>query len=207
MNEIRIMRAAVVVMAAMIVLMLGGCENGANQYAGTESSSSDVQKYPVGSYERRMADNAALGIEEHAGEVTDFGSGSIFEGIEIESDENGEVICTQRDGALWYKITDKRFGSYSALTGFVRKKTGAGEMGALRLLFMQGEDGLYFTVGAKEHNVKDTRRYYFDDASRLTVIVTHQPAPGQRYRAVRSEIHFTREDGVWKLDRLTVISA
>ena len=193
------------VLAAAALLTFCGCGDGKQPDVDTGSgSSSAVQKYPVGSYERRAADNAALGIEEWVGEAIDFGSDSIFAGVQVESDENGEIVCTEKDGVLWCRLTDRRFGSYSAFVKFVGQRSETGEVGRLSRYFTEADGNLYFVVGVREHNVKDICRYYIDDASKLTVTVAHTSDSCDPYRVVRSEIDFVRENGLWKLDRLTV---
>ena len=160
--------------------------------------------YPVGAYERRAAEFAASGADITGREVTDFGEESIFGGIQVESDDNGEPVCTESDGALRFRITDKRFISIGSLTAFVKKHSGAAEAERMRVFFREREGALYLTLGEDGRNVKYWRRYYMNDPVRLTVQAVHSDACRRKYGVLRSDVCFVQEDGVWKLDRLTV---
>lgn len=203
----RIHQWAAVIMMLLLTLALAGCgEAKASAQDGEKEASR--QAYPVGSYERRAADRAASGEDPDA-EIIDFGSKSIFKGIRIESDENGEVVCTEADGELWYKVADKRFGTYAAFKKFVTKKSGAKALEEFAPYFWEKEGELYFVVGAKGRSVKDRSLYYLDDATKLTVSVTHTDACMKKYGIVRSQIHFVRDkkDGsIWKLDNYQIFT-
>ena len=202
-----IFRKAMFVAALVVILLLScGCDEGkcGEDILEVSSAVSSEQVYPVGSYERRAAEFAASGADITGREVTDFGEESIFGGIQVESDDNGEPVCTESDGALRFRITDKRFISIGSLTAFVKKHSGAAEAERLRVFFREREGALYLTLGEDGRNVKYWRRYYMNDPVRLTVQAVHSDACRRKYGVLRSDVCFVQEDGVWKLDRLTV---
>lgn len=166
---------------------------------------SSEQVYPVGSYERRAAEYAAAGKDITGREVTEFGEGSIFGGITVEADENGEPVCEESDGTLWFKITDRRFSSCRVFAGFVRKHSGTREAERLRPFFRDREGRLCFAVGENGKKIKRWRRYYINDPPRLTVQAVHSDDCVKKYGLSRSEIVFVKEDDAWKLDRLVSI--
>ena len=196
--------AATFMCALLLALLLCGCSDGKNVTDGTGQDDQAAQNYPVGSYERKAADKAASGEEDDDGEVIRFGSKSIFKGIEMECDENGEIVCTEEDGALWYKITDKRFGSYRKFKNFVKQKSGSKAVDELSQYFGERDGALYFVDGARNRTVKDKSQYYLDDSSRLTVSVNHTEDCRKKYGLYRSHINFVRKKGVWKLDSLAL---
>lgn len=192
---------------AVILLSLCGCGEVESKLHPAEETSavSSEQVYPVGSYERRAAEYAAFGLDITGREVTDFGSGSIFGGIEVQSDENGEIICTESEGALWFRITDKRFVSQRELEAFVRKHAGERDAERLCVYFREKDGALYFTLGKDGRTVKLWRRYYMNDPVLLTVQAVHSDECKRKYGLSQSKVCFVREDGVWKLDRLVAV--
>ena len=103
-------RVLAYVLAMMIALSFCGCgsqnSNAADSVEIAETESAGEQTYAVGTYERKAADNAASGEQDPDAEVISFGSKSIFKGIQIETDENGEIICYESDGELPAEFTD-----------------------------------------------------------------------------------------------------
>ncbi len=205
MKKKRRMRWAALALALALVLavLTCGCSDGKSAVSAPEEGAPEARNYPVGSYERMAADKAASG-EEDDGEVIDFGGKSIFKGIEIECDENGEIVCNESDGALWYKITDERFGSYWQFSRFVKKNAGADRLNELSQYFGEVDGEMYFVDGARNREVRDKSLYYQDDSTKLTVSVNHTESCRKKFGLYRSHIHFVRKKGVWKLDSLTL---
>ena len=200
----RVIRFSALLLAALIAVSLCGCENKQTSPSAQEENVSAGQTYPVGSYERKAADKASSGEEDVDGEVINFGSKSIFNGIQIEADENGEIVFSENDGELWYKIHDSRFGSYRAFKRFVKQKAGSTKVDELSRYFGERDGALYFIIGARGCSIRDKSQYYLDDASKLTVNVIHTEECRKKYGIAGSDIHFVRKKGVWKLDHLIV---
>lgn len=194
--------------ALAVVLPLCGCgEPGRGEDVREASAVSSGQVYPVGSYERRAADCAGSGLDITGREFTDFGSDSVFGGIEVESDENGEIVCTASDGALRFRITDGRFGSCGAFSAFVKKHAGAEANERLREYFRQTDGALFFWAGGDGRGIRSSRRYYFSHPPRLTVQVLHTDECRRKYGTAVSEVDFVRKNGSWYLDGLTLYRA
>lgn len=202
------MRISAFVLAMIMALSFSACGNQNSQTADSveskEVASAEEQTYAVGTYERKAADNAASGEQDPDAEVIRFGSKSIFKGIQIETDENGEIVCYESDGELQYKITDKRFGSYRQFRNFVKSKSGAKEVDRLSQYFGERDGELCFIIGSRNRTIRDKSQYYIDDASRMIVNVIHTEECRKKYKIAGSDITFVRKKGVWKLDSLTV---
>ena len=201
-------RVLAYVLAMMIALSFCGCgsqnSNAADSVEIAETESAGEQTYAVGTYERKAADNAASGEQDPDAEVISFGSKSIFKGIQIETDENGEIICYESNGELQYKISDKRFGSYRQFRNCVKKKAGAQEVDRLSQYFGERDGDFCFIIGSRNRSIKDKSQYYIDDATRMIVNVIHTEECRKKYKMAGSDIAFVRKKGVWKLDSLTI---
>ena len=207
MKQMLLHRMAAFVVAALMILSVCGCGKDKDKNDKVSESSSD-QTYPVGSYEREIADKASS-QEVVEGVVTDFGSKSIFKGITVETDINGEVVCTEVDGELRYKIKDKRFTSYYSLKKFVTKKSGkksgSKAMNKYSPYFGERDGKLYFIIGANNRSIRDYSQYYLDGSKKLTVDVIHTEESRKKRSVARSQINFVKnKKGEWKLDSLTV---
>ena len=197
--------SAVFLSALLIGAVFCGCDGDKRQPDSGRKSTSAEQRYPVGSYERRAAEIAASGAENPEKTVLHFGEDSVFGGIRMESDENGEIICVAEGEALYFKTGDERFPSYNAFSEYVRRHAGTGEMRRLSGYFCEKNAALYFVDGADGRGIKSSSRYYLDDASKLTVSAIHTADSRKGHGAARSEIVFTRKDGIWMLVELTVL--
>ena len=134
-----------------------------------------------------------------------FGSNTIFKGIAIETDINGEIVFTQEEGELRYRVTDTRFKTYSAMSKFVKKKSGSKAMNQYSAYFGERNGKLCFIVGARGCEVRDFSQYYLDGAKTLNVDVIHTEDSRNKKHVARSQINFVKDSkGVWKLDSLTV---
>lgn len=197
-------------LAVFTALTVCGCGDSRKENAaeGTAAESAETasaqQTYAVGTYERKAADSAASGEEDPDAEIISFGSKSIFKGIQIETDENGEIVCTQADGELQYKISDKRFKSYYEFKKFVSKKSGAKAVDQFSQYFGERDGALCFIVGARERTVRDKSQYFIDDASKLIVNALHTEECRKKYKLAASDITFVRKKGIWKLESLTM---
>ncbi len=203
----KILKAAAFVLAAVMAVNLYGCGHNGDVNPADSHVKSDtaVQNYPVGSYERKAIEKEASGSDDSDGEVYDFGNGSIFGGIQIQSDENGEIVCAEENGMICYAIDDKRFSSYRAFARFVRRNSDEAEVRRLSSYFGEIDGELYFIIGAHGRNVKDITRYY--DSVNLTVNVLHTAESRKKYGIARSEICFAHDNGAWSLVGLTVLDS
>jgi len=200
-------KIAALAAAVLMILSAGGCGEEKDKTENVSDSSAS-QAYPVGSYEREVADKSSS-QEAIEGVVTDFGSKSIFKGITVETDINGEVVCTEVDGELRYKIKDKRFSSYYSLKKFVTKKSGkksgSKAMNKYSPYFGERDGKLYFIIGANNRTIRDYSQYYLDGSKKLTVDVIHTEESRKKRSVARSQINFVKNSkGEWKLDSLTV---
>ena len=207
MNHTALYRMLSFTAALLMLLAVAGC-GGDKVKNGAASDSSAEQTYPVGSYEREIAGKESS-EEMIAGEATDFGSKSIFKGIAVETDINGEVVCVAEEGELRYRITDKRFTSYYTLRQFVKKKTGSKSadkaMKPYSPYFGERDGKLYFIIGANNRGVRDYSQSYVDGSKKLTVDIVHTEESRKKRAVARSQINFVKDKkGVWKLDSLTV---
>lgn len=202
------MRIFPFVLAMLFALSLCGCDSQKKpaDSAGSDAAGSaeEQQAYAVGTYERKAADSAASDEPDPNAVVIDFGSKSIFKGIQIETDENGEIVCYESDGELQYKITDKRFCTYRQFRNFVKKKAGAKEVDRLSQYFGERDGELCFIIGSRNRSIRDKSQYYIDDATRMIVNVIHTEECRKKYKMAGSDIAFVRKKGVWKLDSLTI---
>jgi hypothetical protein len=196
-------RIAALTAAALIVLSVTGCGEDKTESV-VSSSDTASQTYPVGTFERQEADKASS-EEEAVGDVTDFGSKSIFKGITIETDINGEIVYTQEDGEIRYRVTDTRFKSYSAMSKFVKKKAGSKAMNQYSSYFGERNGKLCFIIGARGCEVRDFSQYYVDGSKKLNVDIIHTEESRKKYKVARSQVNFVKDSkGVWKLDSMTV---
>lgn len=164
---------------------------------------SSEQVYPVGSYERRAAEYAAAGKDISGREVTEFGEGSIFGGITVEADENGEPVCEESDGTLWVMVTDVRFCSFSEFSGFVRRNAGVKEAERLCRYFCDRDGALFCAFGGNGRQVERWRRYFVTGSRQMTVRMFYKEKRGKTYVLSRSDVCLVMIDGVWKLDSVT----
>ena len=200
------LRIPVLIMAIVMALSFCGCgeDKEENTADAQKTESTEEQTYAVGTYERKAADSAASGEADPDAEVISFGSKSIFKGIQIETDENGEIVCTESEGELQYRIKDKRFKTYNEFKKFVKKKSGAKAVDKYSQYFGERDGELCFIVGARERTVKDKSQYYIDDAAKLIVNVIHTEECRKKFKLAGSDIAFVRKKGVWKLESLTM---
>lgn len=197
------------ILALLMTLSLGGCgddknKDSADGVESAEAASAEEKTYAVGTYERKVADSAASGELDPDAEVIRFGSKSIFKGIQIETDENGEIVCNQSDGELQYVIDDKRFKSYWEFKKFVKKKSGAKAVDKFSQYFGERDGKLCFIVGARNRDIRDKSQYYVDDATKLIVNVIHTEECRKKFKLAGSDITFVRKKGVWRLESLTM---
>ncbi len=138
--------------------------------------------------------------------VLNVGADTVFGGIEVETDENGELVGTEQEDTLWYKITDKRFGTYRKLSRFTKehmKTAKANEfLKEANVCFITKNDGLYFVVGAGGKSIESSKRYVLDGGSRIRVTSDHTPACVKKYGITRSTVEFVKSEGTWKLSAL-----
>ena len=201
------LRIPVLIMAIVMALSFCGCgeDKEENTADAQKTESTEEQTYAVGTYERKAADSAASGEADPDAEVISFGSKSIFKGIQIETDENGEIVCTESEGELQYRIKDKRFNSYYSLKQFVKKKSGAKAMNQYSPYFGERDGTLYFIIGANNRGIRDYSQYYVDGSKKLTVDIIHTEESRKKHSVARSQINFVKnKKGEWKLNSLTV---
>lgn len=189
------------------VLWLSGCGRGIKPSAEAVSGASSEQVYPVGSYERRAAELAAAGKDIAGREVIDLGEESIFGGIAVACDGNGELLAEEKEGEIRFRITDRRFRSLSELLRFVRRHAGETEARRLSGCFAERDGTLCFLVGTDGRIIKDIRRNIQCDSQRLTFSITYQNQTRSRNGIIRSDVSFVRKDDIWRLDALTELRA
>lgn len=147
-----------------------------------------------------------LSDEEDEGTLLDFGSETPFGGIEVETDENGELVCTEQGTSIWYKVTDSRFGSYSQLSRFVRRKMSSSEAEAFlreaNVYFITSNDGLYFVDGAGGRTISSTKRYVMNGGATVRFSAAHTAECRKKYGITRSSVDFVKSDNTWKLQSM-----
>lgn len=211
MNKIN--KLIAVLLVIMTAISLAGCSKNKNAKSvdASKPKSPDAISYVTNQVDS-VSSNVSLTESEEANKtVIDFGEGTIFDGIGISSDENGEIVCTEINGALWYKIEDKRFSTYNKLKQYVYNslgsKNGAKMMSNIKPYFADKDNGLYFVNGINGVGIESYKSYLLNDSNsnntlNLTVSVSHNKEYRKKTGIVRSHIDFAKEDGKWKLENI-----
>lgn len=211
MRALKFNQAAALIVALLMMAALCGCsgkqaaksvDNAAQKTAAaaeTETASRSVR--PV------VQDDDST--DEDNGTVIAFGADTAFGGIAMETDENGELVYQEADGAVWYKVTDERFTSYRKLRRFVNGKIDSKFMTQISSFFVEKDSELYFVDGVDGREIASSKRYYFNnyDAKgddKITLSASHTPECRKKYGLSRSHIDFVKTSGQWKLDTLTL---
>ena len=138
----------------------------------------------------------------------DFGTESVFGGIAMETDENGELVYTEEEGEIRYYITDKRFTTYRKFSRFARdhmkSKKAAAFLEEANRCFITIDGKLYFVDGANGRTVENSKRYVMDGGTVIRVIAEHSEQSIKKHHVARSVTEFVKVDGVWKLFSLTL---
>lgn len=196
----------------LIAISLAGCsdDNAAKAVDANQPKSSVTT-----SYNSNPVNNASSEEEvDEAGNenktVIDFGENTIFEGICVAADDNGEIVCTEIDGALWYKVEDDRFATYNKLKRFASNALGSKKsaelMSDIKNYFVDRDDGLYFVNGINGRGIESRKSYLLNesDSLRLIVSVLHDRECKKQTSITKSNIDFVKKDGQWKIESLTL---
>lgn len=170
----------------------------AEQLSGGSTSAENSMEKTV-----RRTVQIDLSDEEEEETVLDFGSETPFGGIEVETDENGELVCTEQGTSIWYKVTDSRFGTYNQLSRFVRRNMSSSEasdfLSQANVYFITSDGGLYFVDGSGGRTISNTKRYVLSGGSTVRFSSAHTPECRKKYGITRSSVEFVKSDGTWKL--------
>lgn len=212
-------KAALSVTAVVFaILLLSGCSD--SQASKTvdsgqvKASAEQASAEPIAENENETKSEKAakrtvqldLSDEENEETVLNFGSDTVFGGIEVETDESGELVCIDQGGTVWYQVTDRRFSSYSQLSRFVRKNMSSGEADTfLReadAYFVTDSGSLYLVDGAGGRTISNTKRYVMNGGSAVKVSASHTAECRRKYGITRSSVDFVKSEGTWKLDSI-----
>lgn len=196
----------------LISVSLAGCsnDNAAKAVNANQPKSSVSMSYNSNQVDNASSEEETDEVENENKTVIDFGENTIFEGISVASDDNGEIICTEIDGALWYKIEDARFTTYNKLKRFVSNSSGSKKstqiMSDIKNYFVDGDDGLYFVNGINGRGIESRKSYLLNDSDSLilTVSVSHNSECRKQTGITKSNINFVKKDGQWKIESLTL---
>lgn len=207
--EMRYGKTGAVLLALAAVLMMTGCGEEKQESTMIQTAAQAVQSKVAA---ERAAQQAEQREEENQGTKLDFGGKTAFGGIEVETDENGELVMSEEDSAVWFKITDKRFKTFKKFKQFTTKKVSSDFYQQVNPYFSFKDGAFYFVVGINGRGVESFKKYYFNDydgegGSKITVNSTHSTASSKKYGVYRSTAAFVRHDGVWKLDSLTLYNS
>lgn len=199
-------RAALAVACVILALSpMCGCGDGAAKSVDSERAkvSADGTEYEK-SVRRTVQLN--LSDEDEEDTVLDLGADSVFGGIEVETDENGELVYSDQGSSIWYKITDSRFGTYSKFSRFARKSIGSAKadqfMNEADAYFTTNNGSLYFVVGAGGRAVSSTKIYVMNGGSTIRINCTHTSECRKKYGITRSSADFVKSNGTWTLDSI-----
>lgn len=208
-------RAALCVMAltAAVALMCGCSGNKAAKSVDSDQAKTAAEQVSGGNSaeesgtEKPVRRTVQLDLSDEENEETVLDFGSVFGGIEIETDENGELVDSGQGGSVWYKVTDSRFATYNRLSRFVRKSMSSDEAGEFlataNTYFITSDDGLYFVDGAGGRTISASKRYVMSGGSAVKVSSSHTAECRKKYGISRSSVEFVKSDGVWKLSRFS----
>lgn len=216
-------RVTLLVMAVLFaVSLMGSCMSGsaakaaksvdseqakaaAEQGSAAPEQLSDGNFSEQGSVEKTVKRTVQLELsdEEEEETVLDFGSETPFGGIEVETDENGELVYRDQGTSIWYKITDSRFGTYSQLSRFVRRNMSSSEaepfLREANVCFITSDGSLYFVEGPGGRTISSTKRYVLSGGSTIRISAAHTVECRKKYGITRSSVDFVKSDGTWKL--------
>ena len=120
-NEMRYGKTAALFLALATVLLLTGGGEEEKEHVIIQTAAQAVQSQVAA---QRAAEQAAQREKENQGTLLDFGENTPFGGIEVETDENGELVISEEDSAVWFKITDKRFQTFRRFKQFTTRNVG-----------------------------------------------------------------------------------
>lgn len=196
-------------LALAAVLMLTGCGEEKKENTMIETAAQAVQSKVAA---QRAAEQAEQREEENQGTKLDFGEKTAFGGIEVETDENGELVMMEEDSAVWVKITDKRFKTFTKFKKFTTQKADSDFYQQVNPYFSFKDGAFYYVIGINGRGIESFKKYYFNDydgegGSKITVNGTHSAASSKKYSVYRSTTAFVRHGNQWKLDSLTLYNS
>lgn len=196
-------------LALAIVLVLIGCGQEKKENTMIQTAAQAVQSKVAA---QRAAEQAEQREEENQGTKLDFGGKTAFGGIAVETDENGELVMSEEDGAVWFKITDTRFKTFKKFKQFTTKKVSSDFYQQVNPYFSFRNGAFYFVIGINGRGVESTKKYFFNNydgegGSKLTVNGVHSESSSKKFGVYRSTAAFIRHGNVWKLDSLTLYNS
>ena len=201
-----------VMSAVFAVSLMCSCGGGATKSVDSEHAKSSAGQTSADNIEepekepKRTVQLYLSDEDEHKVTVLDFGEDSAFGGIEVETDEEGELVCVDKGGSIWCKITDSRFGTYSKLSRFARKHMGSGEadkfLQEADVYFVTSNGNLYFVDGSGGRTISSNKRYVMNGGSTVQISSTHTAECRKKYGITRSSVDFVKSDGKWKLSSI-----
>lgn len=209
----KVSKLLVVLLVIAMVISLASCSDDtvAKSVDASKPKASATTSYTQNQVNTVSSEESADETDESNKTVIDFGKNTIFDGIGVAMDENGEIICSENDGALWYKVEDERFTTYNKLKSFVCNSLGSQKgtqfMTSVKNYFADKDDALYFVVGINGRGIKSRKSYLLSDSEgtlRLTVGASHNSECIEQTGIVKSNIDFVKNDGQWKIESLTL---
>lgn len=194
-------------MAAALMFAITGCgEDKAGETPFMQQAAEAVQAQMAAV---KSSERAAKRETENEGKKQDFGAKTAFKGIEIETDENGELVLVEEDGMIWVKITDKRFTTFKKLRQFVEKNISKAYYREISGYFAWKNGSMQFVYGSSGRTIESSKKYFFNDfdgkgGSKITLNVNHAAVCRRKYGYERSSVDFVKTGKKWKLDSVTL---
>lgn len=213
MNEMNNTKKLIAFLLMMLIaISLAGCsdDNATKAVDANQPKSSVTTSYNSNQVNNASSEEEIDEAENENKTVIDFGENTIFEGIGVAVDANGEIVCTEIDGALWYKVEDDRFSTYNKLKRFVSNALGSKKsaelMSDIKNYFVDRDDGLYFVNGINGRSIENRKSYLLNesDSLRLIVSVSHDRECKKQTGITKSNIDFVKKDDAWKIQSLTL---
>lgn len=205
-------RLIAVLWAVIFTVLLAGCSDSGLRQSVDENILTDADK----AHDRANPTIETVeieAIEEPLFQSLGFGAETVFGGIGIQTDENGEIVCESKYSSAYFKVEDERFDSYAKLEQFVygamsdeQAKFFAGNM---KDYFVERDGGLYLTCGVDSTGACDIKTYISaGDQPEYTMMLTVSIYYDERCKASKniekSHLNFVQKDGRWFLNDITL---